>query len=237
MDRSLGDGYYLRGGLRIQISRDARQRTPLYSYTAKETRSVSASEVLVVGSCCGVALGHSKICSRMDTYLIMCDDWRLMEEHPQTICQQFERFLNSEVLFFAPVLFAEYSCLTQFVYEEIDLVVSNQEKLRDARISQDDFIRLWSWQDKLAQKVYHLSGGWRKLLGLSLFLNRKSDNLLFIDFASQLADTTIAFALERMQQLNIKRVGFVEYDEAVIQKHLKQCKRLKQSGARLSEVG
>lgn len=173
----------------------------------------------------------------MNSYLIICDDWRLMEEQPQTICHQFERFLNSEARYLAPVLFAEYSCLTQFVHEEIDLVVSNQQKQNDARLTQDEFIAFWGWQDKLATKVYHLSGGWRKVLGLSLFLNRKCDNLLFVDFASHLSDRIIAFALERMEQLKIQRAGFAEYDEVIIQKHLNTFKRLKQSGARLSEIG
>jgi hypothetical protein len=172
----------------------------------------------------------------MDSHLIICDNWRLMEEQPQTICRQFERFLNSEARFLAPVLFAEYSCLTQFVEEEIDLVVSNQQKQNDARLTQDEFISFWGWQDKLATKVYHLSGGWRKLLGVSLFSNRMCDNLLFIDFASHLSDPTIAFALDRMRQLKILRVGFAEYDEMIIQKHLGISKRLKQSGARLLEI-
>lgn len=160
-----------------------------------------------------------------------------MEERPQTICQQFERFLNSDARYLAPVLFAEYSCLTQFVQEEIDLVVSNQQKRNDARLTQDEFIKYWGWQDKLATKVYHLSGGWRKLLGVSLFLNRKCDNLLFVDFASHFSDTTITIALERMEQLSVVRVGFIEYDQELIRKHLKTVKRLKQSGARLLEFG
>jgi hypothetical protein len=160
-----------------------------------------------------------------------------MEEQPQTICRQFERFLNSEALYLAPVLFAEYSCLTQFVYEEIDLVVSNQQRMKNARMTQDEFIRFWGWQDKSLTKVYHLSGGWRKLLELSLFVNRKCDNLLFVDFASHFSDSTILFALEHMQELAIKHVGFVEYDEAILQKHLKNFRRLKQSGARLAEIG
>lgn len=159
-----------------------------------------------------------------------------MEEKPQTICQQFERFLNSDARYLAPVLFAEYSCLTQFVQEEIDLVVSNQQKRNDARLTQDEFIKFWSWEDKLATKVYHLSGGWRKLLGLSLFLNRRCDNLLFVDFASHLSDKTIGFALERMQELQVLRAGFAEYDEAIMQKHLNAFKRLKQSGTRLFEI-
>jgi hypothetical protein len=40
-----------------------------------------------------------------------------------------------------------------------------------------------------------------------------------------------------MQELAIKHVGFVEYDEAILQKHLKNFRRLKQSGARLAEIG
>lgn len=172
----------------------------------------------------------------MESYLIICDAWRQMEEQPQIICQQFERFLNCNARCLAPVLFAEYSCLTQFVYEEIDLVVSNQQKQNDARLTQEQFIEFWSWQDKLATKVYHLSGGWRKVLGISLFLNRKSDCLLFIDFASHLSDRMIGFALERMKQLQVPRAGFVEYDEAILQAHLKDAKRLKQSGTRLFEI-
>ena len=172
----------------------------------------------------------------MKSYIIICDDWTLLEEQPQTICQQFARFLNSDAYYLAPVLFAEYSCLTQFVHEEIDLVVSNQQKQNDARLTQDEFISFWGWQDKLATKVYHLSGGWRKLLELSLFLNRKCDNLLFIDFASHLSDRTITFTVERMQQLKVMQVGFAEYDEEIIQTHLQPMKRLKQSGARLLEM-
>lgn len=159
-----------------------------------------------------------------------------MEERPQTICRQFEHFLNTEARYLAPVLFAEYSCLTQFVYEEIDLVVSSQQEMKDARLTREEFVQFWKWQDKLATKVYHLSSGWRKLLGLSLFMNRKCDNLLFIDFGSHLSDSSIGLALERMQQLKIARVGFAEYDEAILQKHMAQFTLLKQSGARLSEL-
>lgn len=172
----------------------------------------------------------------MDTYLIIGVNWRLIEEQPQTICQQFERYLNSQVRYFAPVLFAEYSCLTQFVQEEIDLVVSSQQRQGDARLTQDEFIKFWGWQDILAMKVYHLSGGWRKLLGLSLFLNRKCNDLLFVDIASHLSDATIALALERMRQLGIGRVGFAEYDQALLQKHLKDVRRLNQVGSRLMEI-
>lgn len=173
----------------------------------------------------------------MESYLIISDAWRQMEEQPQIICQQFNRFLSCDACCLAPVLFAEYSCLTQFVYEEIDLVVSNQQKQGDARLTQEQFIEFWSWRDKLATKVYHLSGGWRKILGISLFLNRKSDCLLFIDFASHLSDRMIGFGLDRMKELQIPRAGFVEYDEAILQTHLKDAKRLKQSGSRLLEIG
>jgi hypothetical protein len=172
----------------------------------------------------------------MNSYLIICNDWRLLEEQPQTICDQFERFLDSEAHYLAPTLFAEYSCLTQFVYEEIDLVVSNQQKENDARLTQDEFITFWGWQDKIEKKVYHLSGGWRKLLGISLFMNRKCDNILFIDFVSHLSDKTIEFILEKMKQLRILHVGFAEYDEAILQTHLTTFRRLKQSGARFSEM-
>lgn len=172
----------------------------------------------------------------MERYLIISDSWRQMEEQPQIICQQFERFLNSDARCLAPVLFAEYSCLTQFVYEEIDLVVSNQQRRNDARLTQEQFISFWGWQDKLATKVYHLSGGWRKSLGISLFLNRKSDCLLFIDFASHLSDKMIAFILERMEKLQVRHAGFVEYDGAVLETHLNGVKRLKQSGVRLLEI-
>ncbi|MCX5733614.1 MAG: hypothetical protein NTW68_04720, partial [candidate division NC10 bacterium] len=73
-----------------------------------------------------------------------------MEERPQTICRQFEHFLNTEARYLAPVLFAEYSCLTQFVYEEIDLVVSSQQEMKDARLTREEFVQFWKWQDKLA---------------------------------------------------------------------------------------
>jgi hypothetical protein len=170
---------------------------------------------------------------QMDTYLIICDDWRLMEEEPHTVCAQFAHLFDVDVQFLAPVLFAEYSCLTQFVSEEIDLVVSNQERNGDARLQQDQFIDFWRWNDLLATKVYHLSGGWRKFLNVTLFLNRKCDSLLFIDFASHFSDRTITRALEGMRQLKFRRVAFVEYDEELMEKHLPEAKRLLHSASRL----
>jgi len=172
----------------------------------------------------------------MDSYVIICDDWRLLEEEPEAICRQFERYTESEARYFAPVLFAEYSCLTQFVDEEIDLVITSQHSSNAARLGYDQFVEFWGWRDMLSTKVYHLSGGWRKLLGLALFLNQKCDDLLVIDFTSHLSDRLIRFALLQAERLGIRRIGFAEYDEEIIQKYLTHFKKLRRSGQRLVDV-
>ncbi len=173
----------------------------------------------------------------MDRYLILCDDWRLLEEKPSVVCRQFEHFTEGVARYFAPVLFAEYSCLTQFVDEEIDLVVSSQQKHNEARLTYDEFIDFWGWRDKLSSKVYHLSGGWRKLLALSFFLNLKSENLLVVDFTSHLSDRLIKFALAQAEQLEVKRMAFAEYDEEIIQQHAGSLRRLKRHAGRLVDIG
>jgi hypothetical protein len=171
----------------------------------------------------------------MDVYLIACDDWQRMEERPGIICQQFEVLVGGTARYLAPVLFAEYSCLTQFVREEIDLVVSSQSRRNAAHLDYDAFVELWGWRDKLDTKVYNLSGGWRKALACSLFVNQKCDNLLFVDFSSHLSDKMISFIVARMGRLNIASIAFVEYDDSILAAHLLKPRRLRTSGQRLTE--
>ncbi len=159
-----------------------------------------------------------------------------MEQRPQTICNQFARFIDKPVIYFAPVLFAEYSCLTQFVSEEIDLVVSHQNKCLDARMNCNQFIEFWSWEGVLEKKVYHLSGGWRKVLALSLFANRMCNNLLFVDFIGHLSDSTIRKLLDGFENLGILNTAFVDYDNKILIPHLINARNLESSGSRLIEV-
>ncbi len=173
----------------------------------------------------------------MNHYLILCDDWRLLEEQPSVLCRQFERFTEGVASYFAPVLFAEYTCLTQFVDEEIDLVVSSQQEQNQARLTYDEFIEFWGWHDKLSSKVYHLSGGWRKLLALSFFFNLNSDNLLIVDFTSHLSDRLIKFALAQAEKLQLRRMAFAEYDDEILQQYVSSLKRLKRYAGRLVEIG
>lgn len=169
------------------------------------------------------------------TYLIHPQNWGHLECSAEALCRQFERYLDRNAYYLSPVLFAEYSCLTQLVEEEIDLVVSNQARAGQARLSFDEFIAFWRWEGKLAEKVFNLSGGWRKLLAISLFLNRRCDHLLIVDLASHLSDATMRRVLDQIRLLQISSVGFAEYDPLILQKVLQGPRHLVQVGDRLQE--
>lgn len=158
----------------------------------------------------------------MNSYLLESAQWGLIERNPQVLCSQFARFIGKDVRFLSPVLFAEYSCLTQFVYEEIDLVVSHQVRATKARLSIDEFITFWGWEPRLEQKVYALSGGWRKLLLLHLFLNQMNQNVMLVDFCTHLSDASIDAVLGGIEQLQYHAVAFLEYDPALLRPHLTQ---------------
>jgi hypothetical protein len=106
------------------------------------------------------------------------------------------------------------------VEEEIDLVVSSQMERGDGRFGFEDFVARWGWHDKLQLKVVALSGGWRKLLGLSLFLNRRCSHVLIVDFASHLSDGSMLFVIDRMRDLDMEAVAFAEYDPMLLLRHL-----------------
>ena len=104
-----------------------------------------------------------------------------------------EAYLHQSVSVYRPLSFVEHSGFSETVREEIAMVLANSPAIRQF----DDFVKAWGLEPHLDRRVLALSGGWRKYLGLSLFLNRPLTCRLMLDTTSHLSDARVRTLLQR----------------------------------------
>lgn len=76
------------------------------------------------------------------------------------------------------------------------------------------FVDAWGLAPHLDRRVLDLSGGWRKYLGLALFMNRPAKARLLLDTTSHLSDARIRTLLERSAETG--DALFCEYDPQLL---------------------
>ena len=125
-----------------------------------------------------------------------------------------EARLQQPVAMYRPLSFVEHSGFSETVREEIALVLANHAP--DARPLRtfDAFVDAWGLTPHLDRRVLDLSGGWRKFLGLALFMNRPSNARLLLDTTSHLSDARVRTLLQRADEGG--EVVFCEYDPQLL---------------------
>ena len=122
--------------------------------------------------------------------------------------------LGRAVSVYRPHTFVEHSGFTETVREEIAMVLANHPEGQAPLRPFDAFVEAWELAPHLDRRVLDLSGGWRKYLGLALFLNRPLDTRLLLDATSHLSDarmrTVVLRAAERGDAI------FCEYDPQLL---------------------
>lgn len=121
-----------------------------------------------------------------------------------------EASLGRAVEVYRPHTFVEHSGFSETVREEIRLVFDNASP----RQGFDTFVDAWELRPHLDRRVLDLSGGWRKLLGLALFLNRPIDACLLFDATSHLSDARVRVLLRHAAAL--QEAVFAEYDPTLL---------------------
>jgi energy-coupling factor transporter ATP-binding protein EcfA2 len=106
-------------------------------------------------------------------------------------------YLRQSVSLYRPLSFVEHSGFSETVREEIAMVLANHAPGETALRQFDDFVKAWALEQHLNQRVLALSGGWRKYLGLALFMNRPLRCRLMLDTTSHLSDARVRTLLHR----------------------------------------
>ncbi len=125
-----------------------------------------------------------------------------------------EAALGSMVALYRPLSFVEHSGFSETVREEIGLVLSNYAGDQPPLRLFDAFVQAWDLNAHLDRRVLDLSGGWRKFLGLALFMNRPLPARLLLDATSHLSDARIRTLLERAAEQS--DAVFCEYDPQLL---------------------
>ncbi len=125
-----------------------------------------------------------------------------------------EARLQQPVAVYRPLSFVEHSGFSETVREEIALVLANHPPEEHPVRSFAEFVSAWDLTPHLDRRVLDLSGGWRKYLGLALFMNRPLKARLLLDTTSHLSDARIRTLLHRAAEAG--DAVFCEYDPQLL---------------------
>jgi energy-coupling factor transporter ATP-binding protein EcfA2 len=125
-----------------------------------------------------------------------------------------EARLRQPVAVYRPLSFVEHSGFSETVREEIALVLANHAADEPALRTFDAFVDAWDLGPHLDRRVLDLSGGWRKYLGLALFMNRPAKARLLLDTTSHLSDARVRTLLQRAAEGG--DAVFCEYDPQLL---------------------
>lgn len=125
-----------------------------------------------------------------------------------------EARFQQPVTVYRPLPFVEHSGFSETVREEIAMVLANHPADEAPRRSFDAFVEAWDLSPLLDRRVLDLSGGWRKYLGLALFMNRPLKSRLLLDTTSHLSDARVRTLLGRAAEGG--DAVFCEYDPQLL---------------------
>jgi len=125
-----------------------------------------------------------------------------------------EARLQQPVAMYRPLSFVEHSGFSETVREEIAMVLANHTPDEAPVRPFEAFVHAWELAPHLDRRVLDLSGGWRKYLGLALFMNRPAKARLLLDSTSHLSDARIRTLLQRAAEAG--DTVFCEYDPQLL---------------------
>lgn len=125
-----------------------------------------------------------------------------------------EAYLRQTPFLYRPLSFVEHSGFSETVREEIALVLTNHAPQEPPIRKFDEFVAAWELERHLDRRVLDLSGGWRKYLGLALFMNRPLTCRLMLDTTSHLSDARVRTLLHRAAETG--DTVFCEYDSQLL---------------------
>lgn len=152
----------------------------------------------------------------MSWNLLLTDNVDQIDAQSERIVERCNRYFGTEFAVYRPLPFVDHTGFTETVEEEIEFVIGAQQASGGAYLDAATFIARWDLSHLAGHRVVHLSGGWRKFLGVALFANRGAAAKCFLDVTSHLADERVRMLLEQLKEQTDEQVVFCEYDAQLI---------------------
>jgi hypothetical protein len=152
----------------------------------------------------------------MNWHLLLTDNIDQLDTQPDTLVTKCSLHFGREFAVYRPLPFVDHTGFTETVEEEIEFVIEAQRSTDGAYLSAEELVGQWNLSHLVGLRVAHLSGGWRKFLGIALFANRKASAKCFLDVTSHLADERVRVLLEQLESQSNEAVVFCEYDSRLI---------------------
>jgi len=152
----------------------------------------------------------------MKWHLLLTDNVDQLDTQPDALVTRCGLHFGREFAVYRPLPFVDHTGFTETVEEEIEFVIEAQRSSEGAYLSSGELIGRWNLSRLVGRRVAHLSGGWRKFLGIALFANRKAPAKCFLDVTSHLADERIRMLLKQLESQSNEAVVFCEYDARLI---------------------
>ena len=152
----------------------------------------------------------------MNWHLLLTDNIDQLDTQPDALVTKCSLHFGREFAVYRPLPFVDHTGFTETVEEEIAFVIEAQRSTEGAYLGAEELVEQWNLSPLVGRRVAHLSGGWRKFLGIALFANRKAPAKCFLDVTSHLADERMRVLLERLESQSNEAVVFCEYDSRLI---------------------
>ena len=152
----------------------------------------------------------------MKWHLLLTDNVDQLDAQPDRLVEKCGRHFETDFAVYRPLPFVDHTGFTETVEEEMEFVVEGQRSTEGAYLSAEELISQWNLSHLAGLRVAHLSGGWRKFLGIALFANRKTAAKCFLDVTSHLADERLSVLFAQLENQSNEVVVFCEYDSRLI---------------------
>ena len=152
----------------------------------------------------------------MNWHLLLTDNVDQIDMEPDRLVEKCTQFFGREFAVYRPLPFVDHTGFTETVAEEIQFVIEAQKTTEGAYLDAAAFIETWGLERWASHRVVHLSGGWRKFLGVALFANCRTPAKCFLDVVSHLADERINVLLRQLKAQSEDVVVFCEYDSHLV---------------------
>jgi ABC-type proline/glycine betaine transport system ATPase subunit len=152
----------------------------------------------------------------MNWHLLLTDNVDQIDMDPDQLVEKCAQYFGREFAVYRPLPFVDHTGFTETVAEEIEFVIEAQKTTEGAYLDVANFIKAWGLEPWANQRVVHLSGGWRKFLGVALFANCRTPAKCFLDVVSHLADERIKVLLRQLKAQSEDVVVFCEYDSHLV---------------------
>ncbi len=152
----------------------------------------------------------------MDKYVIYLNDAGRIKRNQNDLIAKITPLAGDDVSIYESYTFIDGTGYTKKVQDEIDFVFAGHEAKGLNILPKEEFIKAWGFEYYLEFDINHLSGGWKKYLGIALFSNIKAETKIYFDSTRQLSDKLIGRFVKNLEQTQIKQVFFFEWDAMLL---------------------